>query len=139
MYMDSGNAQPQPTFELPKEPGNIENAPGQGVEQLPSTELPSPSAPPQTPVITTNPASIAQPATPTNPVADNQTSAKAPTSGLPAEDADLIEKQWVTKTKQIVEQTKNDPYAQNHEISKVKAEYISKRFNKQIKLSEENQ
>ncbi len=136
--MDSGNVQPQPTFELPKSPGNIESAPDQAPEQLPNPELPSPSAPAPAQVATADPAAIAVPAQPINPVADNSQPVQPKTSGLPAEDADLIEKQWVTKAKQIVEQTKNDPFVQNQEISKVKAEYISKRFNKQIKLPEEN-
>ena len=136
--MDSGNAQPQPTFEVPKQPGRVESAPNNTPEQMPTTELPNPSAPPQNPVIDTDPATIAKPTAPLNPIIDNQTPVNVPTSGLPADDADLIEKQWVVKAKQIVEQTKNDPYVQNQEISKVKAEYISKRFNKQVKLPEEN-
>lgn len=137
--MDGGNAQPQPTFEVPKQPGQPEHAPEQAPEQVPGGELPSPSAPPSTPVVTTDPASLAQPAQPV--IQDKTTTApstKPTIGGLPAEDADLIEKQWVDKAKKIVDKTRDDPYAQNQEISKVKAEYISKRFNKQIKLPEDN-
>lgn len=59
------------------------------------------------------------------------------TSGLTAEDADLIEKTWVEKAKQIVSETRGDPYSQNKEINKVKADYIKKRYNKDIKLASE--
>lgn len=41
-----------------------------------------------------------------------------------------LEKQWIDKTKAVVAKTKDDPYQQNNEISKVKADYIKTRFNK---------
>jgi len=53
-----------------------------------------------------------------------------------AEDNDLIEQEWVDKAKEIVERTKNDPHAQNKEINKVKADYIRKRYNREIKVTE---
>lgn len=53
-----------------------------------------------------------------------------------ADDTDLIEKEWVDKAKEIVEQTAHDPYLQNQEINKVKVEYLKKRYNKDIKLSD---
>lgn len=58
-------------------------------------------------------------------------------AGLSAEDADLIEKTWVEKAKQIVTETHGDPHKQNNEINKVKADYIKKRYNKDIKLASE--
>lgn len=63
----------------------------------------------------------------------------APMVPLPqiADDADLIEKEWVIKAKHIVEQTAQDPYLQNKEISKVKADYLKKRYNKDLKLAED--
>ena len=48
-------------------------------------------------------------------------------------DADLIEKEWVLKAKEIVARTHGDPYEQNSEINKIKADYIKKRYNKDIK------
>jgi hypothetical protein len=59
-------------------------------------------------------------------------------NGLPAmaDDTDLIEKEWVIKAKQIVEHTKTDPYEQSKQLNKIKAEYIKKRYNKEIKLPE---
>ncbi len=53
-------------------------------------------------------------------------------SGLPASDADLIEKHWVERAKAIVAQTTDDPYKQQKAMTKEKAEYIKKRFNKTI-------
>lgn len=60
-------------------------------------------------------------------------------SGNPqiADDVDLIEKEWVDKAKQLVDQTKTDPRQQNIELSKMKADYIKKRFNKQLKVKNE--
>lgn len=58
-------------------------------------------------------------------------------SPMIADDVDLIEKEWVEKAKQIVEQTKEDPHKQNEEINKVKADYIKKRYNKDMRLNEE--
>lgn len=56
---------------------------------------------------------------------------------LVASDDDLIEKVWVDKAKNIVAQTKNDPYQQELEISKLQADYLMKRYGKQVKLSSE--
>lgn len=58
------------------------------------------------------------------------------TAALMADDADLIEKEWVTKAKAIVMQTKDDPHQQNREMNKVKADYLKKRYNKDLKVSE---
>lgn len=49
-----------------------------------------------------------------------------------AEDSDLIEKEWVEKAKQIVAHTANDPFTQQEELSKMKADYMKKRYNKDI-------
>ena len=59
-------------------------------------------------------------------------SSNTQTAHLVAEDADLIEKEWVQKAKYIVAQTHGDPYRQNKEINKIKADYIKKRYNKDI-------
>lgn len=62
--------------------------------------------------------------------------AYATTSALIADDADLIEKEWVLKAKAIVAQTVHDPNLQTKEIGKVKAEYLKKRYNKNLKQDE---
>ncbi len=72
--------------------------------------------------------SITAPATTPDPlVADN----------LAANDSDRIEKEWVVKAKQIVESTRNDPYMRTKKIGDFRAEYMKKRYNKDIKVSEE--
>lgn len=53
-----------------------------------------------------------------------------------ADDIDLIEKEWVDKAKAIVNSTRNDPHSQNDEMNRFKADYMKKRYNKDIKLSE---
>lgn len=59
------------------------------------------------------------------------------TGSLEATDSDLIEKAWVKTAKAIIEQTREDPYKQNKEITKVKAEYVKKRYNRDIKINDE--
>lgn len=54
-----------------------------------------------------------------------------------ADDVDLIEKEWVEKAKEIVEKTKENPYLQNKAISEIKADYIKKRYNKDLAKSED--
>lgn len=53
-----------------------------------------------------------------------------------ADDNDLIEQEWVIKAKAIVERTHDDPYLQNKEINKFKADYIKKRYKREIKVNE---
>lgn len=84
---------------------------------LPAIPLPVPAASP----------GVAQPA------------GSAANQGNPAQasdDADLIEKEWVTKAKQIVERTRNDPYKQSEELTVFKADYMKKRYNRTIKVSQ---
>lgn len=62
-----------------------------------------------------------------------------PAAAMPtiADDNDLIEKEWVMKAKAIVERTRHDPYQQNKEVEKMKADYLKKRYNKDIKITED--
>lgn len=78
-------------------------------------------------------------ASPALPVQDDNVGppvASPKTSNLPAADKDLIEKQWVQKAKEIVADTKSDPYKQKSEMSKAKADYIQKRFKKTVKTDD---
>lgn len=132
-----------------------------GSSELPPVELPQPNAPnlparPEypheksaaqatetgqaaalPPLPPVQPASPAQSAAPVAPPDPSQGQASQPGVALPpiADDTDLIEKEWVDRAKHIVEQTKHDPYQQNKEITKAKADYLRKRYNKDIKLS----
>ena len=132
-------SEPQPSFEVPRAPDQQESGPVAAPEKISKQELPSPSSPPPSnPVSTPSPAPIAEPAS-SVPVDEKPPKpAPAVASNTPANDADLIEKQWVEKAKNIVNSTKNDPFVQNRELNKVKAEYVSKRFNKQLKTSEDS-
>lgn len=58
------------------------------------------------------------------------------TSASLSDDDDLIEKEWVEKAKQIVERTRDNPYQQSEELTGVRADYMKKRYNKSIKLSQ---
>lgn len=53
-----------------------------------------------------------------------------------ADDVDVIEKEWVDKAKRIVSSTKHDPHEQEKQVSRLQADYLMKRYNKQIKVSE---
>ena len=53
-----------------------------------------------------------------------------------ADDIDLIEKEWVEKAKEIVNKTKQNPYLQNKAKSEFKADYIKKRYNKDVVKSD---
>jgi len=52
-------------------------------------------------------------------------------------DTTNIPKEWIVKAKKIITLTSNDPRAQNIEINKLKAEYMKKRFNIDLKLADE--
>jgi hypothetical protein len=68
---------------------------------------------------------------------NNTTSNATDDAGLLiADDVDVIEKEWIDKAKKIVNATREDPHAQEHEVSRLQADYLMKRYNKQIKLSE---
>lgn len=70
--------------------------------------------------------------------------AAAPTSSTPmvpdtpalANDDDLIEKEWVDKAKQIIAQTRNDPYRREQEVSRLQADYLFKRYGKELGAAE---
>ncbi len=54
-----------------------------------------------------------------------------------ASDDDLDE-EWVRKAKAIVEKTRDDPFLASQELSKMKADYLRTRYNKQIKIAEDH-
>ncbi|MFA6270505.1 MAG: hypothetical protein WC657_04865 [Candidatus Paceibacterota bacterium] len=97
---------------------------------------PQNSAAPQSPtsLLTGQQNPIAPPISPSSAQAAPQRA--APTPDI-ADDVDLIEKEWVERAKDIVESTKNDPHLQNQQISKFKADYIKKRYKKDIKLTDD--
>jgi hypothetical protein len=126
----------QPQFEIPQNPQvGQEKQTEQAIEKRQISENAPAKAAPQFPAqapavaLPQNPAPAKQ-----IPVQD-QTTSKF-TAGLPAQDADLIEKEWVERAKSLVSQTQDDPYKQKNEMSKIKADYIKKRFNKTIPVED---
>lgn len=100
---------------------------------------PAPATPPPTGAVTWLPPSVpVKPVSPTGP-SNAAANGQAVVVGAPAvaDDGDLIEKEWVLKAKQIVEQTRHDPYKQTKELHKFRAEYMKKRYNKVIEPVEE--
>ncbi len=51
---------------------------------------------------------------------------------LTAADDDLIEKEWVDKAKKIVEETRDDPHRREQEVGKLQADYLRKRYGKEL-------
>ena len=147
--MGPNTSSPEPNFDLPSPEtvrGTVDksvNAPE--VSSLPPAELKGMQAelpqtsPPQT--NTTNP--LNNPILQGLPLTNNPITPVSPTTPqiittpAIADDVDLIEKEWVLRAKDIVNKTRHDPHEQNKEMSKFKAEYIKKRYNKDLKISDE--
>lgn len=111
---------PETTEVQARTPEHQEAPKGAPVEPVVAPVAAQPSLPvPNAPV---HPVAAAQPQDDTNPPA--------------ASDIDLIEKEWVDKAKSIVKQTRNDPYAQEQEVSRLQADYIKKRYGKDIKTAD---
>jgi hypothetical protein len=129
---NSHNLGHQPQFELPQAPEQgQESRKEQAIEKRQVTENTPAKSSPKFPTQAVAPQLPSQAQQTTQ---DDQTSSKF-TAGLTAQDADLIEKQWVERAKSLVSQTQDDPYKQN-EMSKIKADYIKKRFNKTIPVED---
>jgi hypothetical protein len=99
------------------------------VEVMPNSRTTPPALPP--PAV-----SAAAPVrTPMMPPADP---AAASNTGVGDDtNSDDLDLEWVNKAKAIVEQTKSDPHHESLELSKVKADYLRIRYNKNIKIVEE--
>ena len=72
------------------------------------------------------------------PVADGGNLGSSVSQGAPliASDDDLIEKEWVDKAKKIVAETQNDPYAREYKVSKLRVDYIKKRWGRDLGAAE---
>ncbi len=99
--------------------------------ELPQTNSPPPTLPP---VMAQPPM---PPSVPSAPQPAQTAASLAVDDAMAADDIDLIEKEWVYRAKAIVGGTKDDPHKQNKEINKMKVDYIKKRYNKDLKVSEE--
>jgi hypothetical protein len=62
--------------------------------------------------------------------------ASASTTPLVAADEDLIEKEWVDKAKEIIQQTKDDPHTRSQKVNELQRDYLQKRYGKVIGASQ---
>jgi hypothetical protein len=133
---NSGNLNPHPQFEIPQDPsGGQERQTEQAIERRQVSEGAPSKAAPKLPA-QVQPALPAQPPQVQQIPVQSQSSSSQASSSLAAKDADLIEKEWVMRAKNIVAQTQDDPYKQKNEMSRIKADYIKKRFNKTIPVED---
>lgn len=68
------------------------------------------------------------------PISDNSVAA---TADVKPEASDLIDKEWIDKAKKILSSFANDPRKQAININRLRADYLQKRYNKDIKVSDE--
>ena len=87
---------------------NVENS------QMPATALPTIPAP--------APPAVQAPASTTS----------TDDTPLIAGDDDLIEKEWVDKLKRIITLTRDDPYERARVIAQLQADYLKKRYNREM-------
>lgn len=122
-------------YELPPQPESHEGEdqrPEQGREAAPAPQEKAGSqAPP--PALPAVPDDIPAADTPVIAVPAQDDKAAHPVPDSSAKDADRIEPAWVDRAKDVIAKTHDDPYLQKDQMSKVKADYIAKRFGKQIK------
>jgi hypothetical protein len=130
---NSGGGSPNPQFEIPQVQGTgQEKQTEQAIERRQISEGTPAKAAPKFPVQQPAAPPPAQAPQIRNIPIQTQSSSPPISSGLQAQDTDLIEKEWVLRAKSIVAQTQDDPFKQKNEMSKIKADYIKKRFNKTI-------
>jgi hypothetical protein len=145
--MDNGSSG-VPQFEMPHQP----NQSGGNVLPQNPNYAPQPAAPEMLPPAGNQPGApmpqmmhqhmtvqppAHQPQMPIPPLGQQPRMRPPSTAHLAAQDSDLIEKEWVEKAKEIVERTRHDPFLQNREITKMKADYMKKRYNKDIRIPED--
>ena len=53
-----------------------------------------------------------------------------------AGDEDVIEKEWVDKAKKIMLETKDDPYERTNRVNELQRDYLKKRYNKDLGVSD---
>ncbi len=69
-------------------------------------------------------------------VADPAQQQPSTTGPMVAADEDVIEKEWIDKAKQIIEQTKDDPHARTVKVNELQRDYLQKRYGKVVGASE---
>lgn len=131
---------PEQTPSLP--PVSPEVAPGtkeqRSIERAPAPLEREPL--PQSPQEVAVPVSDIAAPVPPQPVTDGGSGNDTTTllSSVPdvAADDDLIEKEWVSKAKDIISQTTDDPHRREAAVSQLQREYLRKRYGKELGTSE---
>lgn len=130
---------PQPQFQPERTP--VERA--QGPESLPqqptseqgierSAERKEQAAESRS-VIAELPTAVPVPQPVAVPIQAPQDNTSAP---LVADDADLIEKEWVDRAKKIIQDTRDDPAKREEQVSQLQKDYLKKRYGKEIGAAE---
>jgi hypothetical protein len=115
-------------------PATPENGIDNGAEQFEQRSEAAPTA-----IMTTTPtlpapvATIAIPAPSLGVLRNDTLAADTP---LVASDDDLIEREWVDKAKKIIIRTKDDPYLREQEVGKLQADYLRKRYGRELGASQ---
>lgn len=133
--------EPAMHFEAPPTPETTgEDQESQVEHGQPARQETAPSKAPSAPAQATPQVNL--PVT-TPPKTDDQQTGQKPsdnksviTAPLHAAEANSIEKEWVDALKLVEARTKNDPYKQKQEVSRIKADYQMKRFNKKPNADE---
>ena len=120
----AANAEFRPSFEPVSE-----QAPAPGEVRTDATSQ-APPPPPAQPI-----AQVPQPVVKVSAIQDDDRDDSSSTNPHYADNVDVIEREWVTRAKQIVLETKNSPYQREVEVGKLQADYLQKRYGKQIKLA----
>lgn len=127
--------QVRPSVEAPPQiPGGVEYFPdgtSRSPESLPTYDR-QPGSGEQAPAPAAAP--IAVPLVVAPPVVAPAVPSASPTINAPATagDDDLIEKEWVDKLKKIIAITKGNPYEQAKAIGTLQADYLKKRYDRNI-------
>lgn len=143
----------EPTLPAPHGPQGTPEAAGQRSPEKPlrlsreqaveqPVEQPSPERPAQQEQQpSSQAASGTPPPMPVVPLPNDQPTTQQPQDDVPTDDAplvaadeDLIEKEWVDKAKKIITDTKHDPYEQERAVSRLQAQYLKKRYGKELTM-----
>jgi Txe/YoeB family toxin of Txe-Axe toxin-antitoxin module len=119
------NLERAPTLPTPET--TIERAP----ERFEQRSEAAPAAVTQAPVL---PPVVVPPAV--TPASDDSATAASDDMPVVANDDDLIEREWVDKAKKIITETKDDPYRREQEVGKLQAEYLRKRYGRELGASQ---
>lgn len=113
-------------------PPNPETAIERVPERFEQRSEAAPAAVSQAPVL---PPVVVPPVVPA-PVVDDSAQAASDDMPVVANDDDLIEREWVDKAKKIITETKDDPYRREQEVGKLQADYLRKRYGRELGASQ---